>query len=62
LTYKQSLAVFGALQGWLQKDIVTLWDTPISQQAISDHLKSARWSLLEKSLAYIEEKMLGTFA
>jgi hypothetical protein len=62
LTYKQSLAVFGALQGWLQKDIVTLWDPPISQQAVSDHLKSARWSLLEKSLAYIEEKMLGTFA
>jgi hypothetical protein len=61
LTYKQSLAVFGALRGWLQKDIVTLWDPPITQQAVSDHLKSARWDLLEKSLVYIEKNMLNSF-
>ena len=61
LTYKQSIAAFGALQDWLQKDIVTLWDPPITQQAVSDHLKSARWDLLEKSLVYIEKNMLDSF-
>ena len=61
LTYKQALGVYGALQGWPQKDIVALWDPPISQQAVSDHLKSARWGLLEKSVEYIENNMLQRY-
>ncbi len=61
LTYRQALAVYGALQGWSQKDIVALWDRPITQQAVSDHLKSARWDLLEKSIEYIENNMLQKY-
>ncbi len=62
LTDKQALAVFGALQGRLQKEIVGLWNPPITQQAVSDHLKSARWELLKKSIAYIEQNMLQAYA
>ncbi|MFW6054940.1 MAG: hypothetical protein ACOC9D_03455 [Thermodesulfobacteriota bacterium] len=61
LTDRQSLAVFGALRDWLQKDIVALWNPPISQQAVSDHLKSARWDLLKKSIGYIEDNMLQIY-
>ncbi len=62
LTERQALAVFGALRDWLQKDIMALWDPPITQQAVSDHLKSARWELLKKSLLYIEDNMLQAYA
>jgi len=61
LTSKQALAVYGALQGWSQKDIIDLWDPPITQQAVSDHLNSARWELLKKSIEYIENNMLQKY-
>lgn len=61
LTYKQSLSVFGAVQDWLQKDILGLWNPPISQQAVSDHLKNSRWKLLKKSIAYMENNLLQKY-
>jgi len=52
---KQALAVTGALRGWTQETIAKkCWPTPISQQAVAQHLERAGWNALEKALEYFE--------
>jgi len=52
---KQALAVTGALRDWTQEATAKkCWPTPISQQAVAQHLDRAGWNALEKALEYFE--------
>ena len=54
-TRAQSRAVFGALRGQRQSRIAARWQPePITQQAVSQHLKSANYHLVERALHTFE--------
>ena len=50
-TSAQAQAVCGALLDWTQNEIAAKWPgEPITQQAVSQHLKSAEWAFVEYGL------------
>jgi len=54
-TRKQAAASAGSLVGLTQEQIALDWeDEPVSQQAISQHLESAGWYQIRKSLQFVE--------
>ncbi|MFC2133749.1 hypothetical protein ACFLTH_03960 [Bacteroidota bacterium] len=59
-TYKQSLAVLGALRGLQQRDIAKLWkNSKITQQSIGGHLENAGYQVIEKGLRFFEDYLLN---
>jgi len=56
-TPKQSLAVYGTLTGKAQEQIAKLWKPRISQQMISQHLKSAGWNVIKNVVGFYENNM-----
>ena len=55
-TARQALAISGALRGWTQGEIAQqLWEHPISQQAIAQHLDRSGWESIETGVSYIEQ-------
>lgn len=57
-TDKRSLAITGALQGWKQDRIASLWDKPIKQQSVVDNLNGADWKSIEKAISFFEKSLL----
>ena len=54
-TSKQSDVIAGALVGLTQQEIAFEWvQDRVSQQAISQHLESAGWSLISETIKYFE--------
>ncbi len=54
-TSKQSDVIAGALVGFTQQEIAFEWvQERVSQQAISQHLESAGWSLISETIKYFE--------
>lgn len=51
---KQALAMTGALRGWKQEDIGTLWSPRIEQPSVNRSLKSAGWSSISRAIAEFE--------
>ena len=59
-TPRQSLAISGALRGLTQEQIGAGWrPNPISQQAVAQHLDSARWAALSEGIDYFERVVGG---
>ncbi len=56
-TDKRSLAITGALQGWKQDRIASLWDKPIKQQSVVDNLSGADWKSIEKAICFFETSL-----
>jgi len=55
---RQALAVAGALLGWTQTQIAQgLFEPPISQQAVAQHLSRAGWRAIWKAIAYFESRL-----
>jgi hypothetical protein len=61
-TASRAKAVSMALQGQSQGEIASLWEPPVSQQAIQKHLAAAGWPALEPTLAWIETTLKGCFS
>ena len=58
-TAPQCQSVFKALQGFTQMEIAKQWDPkPISQASVANHLKSARWDLINKGNEFFAEMMI----
>lgn len=54
-TSGQSQAIAGALINMTQAEIAAGWQpTPVSQQAISQHLENAGWTQIKSALQYLE--------
>ena len=54
-TSKQSDVIAGAMVGLTQQEIAFEWvQDRVSQQAISQHLESAGWSLVSETIKYFE--------
>ena len=56
-TPARSLAVTGALLGWPQDRILTLWDPPIRQPSVAEHLRRAHWPLLSSTITTFEQDL-----
>ena len=57
-SHRQALAVAGALLGWTQTQIAQgLFEPPISQQAVAQHLSRAGWRAIWKAIAYFESRL-----
>ncbi len=56
-TDRRSLAITGALQGWKQDKIASLWDKPIKQQSVVDNLNGADWKSIEKAISFFEKSL-----
>ncbi|MFO8032167.1 MAG: SatD family protein [Desulfohalobiaceae bacterium] len=56
-TPKQALAVYGALLGWTQDRIATLWQPKVSQQTIAEYLQKAGWANVKHFLQVFEASM-----
>jgi hypothetical protein len=56
-TDRRSLAITGALQGWKQDKIASLWDKPIKQQSVVDNLNGADWKSIEKAINFFEKSL-----
>ena len=56
-TPKQALAVSGALRGWTQQKISTLWKNQITQSAVVYHLTAAEWQSLSRAIDIYEKLM-----
>ncbi|MGM0423703.1 MAG: hypothetical protein ACQEQX_02140 [Thermodesulfobacteriota bacterium] len=56
-TPKQALAVYGALLGWTQERIATLWQPRVSQQTIAEYLQKAGWANVKHFLQVFEASM-----
>lgn len=56
-TDKRSLAITGALQGWKQDRIALLWDKPIKQQSVVDHLNGADWKSVAMAISFFEKSL-----
>lgn len=54
---KQALAVLGALQGWHQEKIASLWLNPIKQQTVQEHLESADWRAVKIAVDLFEKNL-----
>ena len=52
---KQALAMTGALRGWKQEEIGTLWNPPIEQPTVNRRLKLAGWSSISRAIAEFEQ-------
>ena len=50
----QAKAVVGRLRGLNQKTIAAQWNPPVSAQAVSRHLKQARWAAVEQAISAFE--------
>lgn len=48
-------AVLGLLCGLKRAQVAARWPTPISRQAVSKHLKNARWDAVAHAIAVFEE-------
>ncbi|HNR93940.1 MAG TPA: hypothetical protein PKK36_04940 [Kiritimatiellia bacterium] len=59
-TDKRAKAMLGALQGWPQEQIATLWDPPIRQQSVTEHLQGAAWETIRAVLKEYEHCFGGT--
>ncbi len=54
-TGKQAFAVWGALRGRTQEEIGLGWKpSPITQQAVAQHLDGAGWNAIDESIEYFE--------
>lgn len=58
-TTKRALAITGALRGWTQEKIAGLWNPPIRQQSVVDHLQGAAWEATEQTLDAFERCLSG---
>jgi len=58
-TAAQALASSYALQTYSQKEIAEKWTPPITQQAVSKHLKAAGWPAIKPALQEIETTIKG---
>ena len=59
-TAPQAQAVCGGLLGWTQKEIAEKWPGEgITQQAVSQHFKSASWPYVERGLDIFEDLVEG---
>lgn len=57
-TARQSQALVGALSGWTQERIATGWKpSPISQQAVAQHLDRAGWYAIEAGIEAFRERV-----
>ncbi|MEF8823874.1 MAG: hypothetical protein V5B78_05430 [Desulfohalobiaceae bacterium] len=56
-TAKRALAAYGALQGWRQQRIATLWDPPVAQQTVAEYLGRARWQSVQHFLRVFRDKV-----
>jgi len=54
---KQALAVTGALEGWKQEKIGSLWKPPITQQSVNRHLQRAGWFPVERAIRFFEKQL-----
>ncbi|MBN2412411.1 hypothetical protein JXQ31_12040 [candidate division KSB1 bacterium] len=57
-TPKQALAVSGALRGWKQEKILSLWQKNIAQPTVVKHLNAAEWQSVGRAIA-VYEKLLN---
>ncbi len=55
---KQSLAVYGALQGWTQERIASLWQPRITQQTVAEYLQRAGWANVKHFLQVFESSIV----
>jgi hypothetical protein len=54
-TARQAQAVLGAMRGLTQQAIGAQWSpSPVSQQAIAQHLDGAGWGAIDEAIAYFE--------
>jgi hypothetical protein len=49
-TPSRALAVSGAVRGWTQERISSVWRPPISQPAVGKHLRGAEWPMISTTL------------
>lgn len=55
-TPRQALATTGALRGWKQEKIASLWgEAPIAQQTVVKHLNTAEWPAVNRALEMFEK-------
>ena len=60
-TDRQAYAVCGALLGWKQEKIASVWfKGTVSQQAVAQHLERAGWNAVGAALKHIEENWAAT--
>lgn len=57
---KQALAITGALEGWKQEKIGSLWKPPITQQSVNKHLQRAGWFAVERAIKFFEKQLKKT--
>lgn len=58
---KRARAVQGALLGWSQLQIATLWEPLITQQAVAEHLEAADWRAVSMAISYFERAVSRQF-
>jgi len=61
-TPKESLAVFGVMQGLSQEAVGELWQPPISQQAVAKFLTRASWEAVESGLDLVANLIVSDLA
>lgn len=58
-TDKRAKAMLGALLGWQQEQITSLWQPPIRQQSVNEHLQGAAWDTVQVVLKEFERSFGG---
>ena len=53
-TARQARAVVGALQGWTQEQVATLWEPTVTQPTVANHLRAAHWDAIDAALELYE--------
>jgi hypothetical protein len=55
-TARQARAVSGALRGMRQEEIAGLWNPPIKQPSVADHLRAASWDAFAYAIEAFEHR------